>query len=286
METCAALIHLELLMNILIPSSNRPHKQTTYDNLPQSLKEKVTIVIPFEQKNTYPEHLPIICTPPTIRGIGATRQWICDVYFGKILMLDDDIVFATRRDDNPSKFRDSTEEELVALFDNIESCMDDGFVHGAVAPREGANRTTDEFLYNVRCLRALFYNSDVMHREKIRFTDMEVMEDFHVALSLLRLGYPSVTHNYMVQNQNGSDLPGGCSVYRTSDVQRKAALELQAKHPDFVKVVEKTTKTAWGGTTRTDVNVAWKKAYNSAPVAPRHATGEPFSTAQGTPGNG
>jgi hypothetical protein len=39
---------------------------------------------------------------------------------------------------------------------------------------------------------------------------------------------------------------------------------LQLLHPAFVKVVEKATKTSWGGETRTDVQVSWKKAYASA----------------------
>ena len=39
--------------------------------------------------------------------------------------------------------------------------------------------------------------------------------------------------------------------------------ELAALHPDFVKVVEKYTKTSWGGGIRTDVRIAWKKAYES-----------------------
>jgi hypothetical protein len=31
-------------------------------------------------------------------------------------------------------------------------------------------------------------------------------------------------------------------------------------HPNIVSVVEKTTKTAWGGGTRMDVIIQWKKA--------------------------
>jgi hypothetical protein len=249
-------------MRTFIPSSNRPLKQTTYDNLPDDLKAEVAIVIPYEQRRAYDaQGLPTLCTPPHIRGIGATRQWICDEVGGKILMLDDDLVFATRRQDDPTKFRDSTDEEMHQLFNAIEAHMTAGWVHGAVASREGANRFTDPYNYNVRCLRALFYDTDYLKKYGIKFTDMEVMEDFHVALSLLKHGHASLTINYMVQNQNGSDLPGGCSVYRTPEVQTRAALALAEKHPEHVKVVVKTTKTAWGGGTRTDVKVEWKKAH-------------------------
>ena len=156
----------------------------------------------------------------------------------------------------------------------------DVYAHGAVAPREGGNRVTDDILYNVRCLRALFYRTDVLKVYDIRFTDMEVMEDFHVALSLLRQGFKSVTINHMVQNQNGSNLPGGCSDYRSMEMQERAAHTLKERHPDFVTVVQKETKTAWGGGMRTDVRVAWKKAYAASRGAARRH--EPPSNSLGT----
>ena len=57
---------------------------------------------------------------------------------------------------------------------------------------------------------------------------------------------------------------GGCSTYRTMELQGAAAEKLAAKHHPFVKVVIKKTKTAWGGAERKDVIVQWKKAYQSA----------------------
>jgi hypothetical protein len=48
--------------------------------------------------------------------------------------------------------------------------------------------------------------------------------------------------------------------------QAEGARGLFVLHSPFVKVVEKTTKTSWGGQTRTDVIVKWKAAYDSAAV--------------------
>jgi hypothetical protein len=45
-------------------------------------------------------------------------------------------------------------------------------------------------------------------------------------------------------------------------MQKRCAEELAASFPDFVTVVEKTTKTTWKEfPTRFDVRVQWKKAY-------------------------
>lgn len=251
-------------MRILIPSSNRWSKQTTYENLPPSVQEQVSIIVPQDQWQIYNDcRLPAFATTPDIKGIGPTRQWICDSYGGHILMLDDDLVFAMRRRDVPTKFYDAMPYEVELIVNSVQRLLDEGWAHGAVAAREGANRVTSDYQYNVRCLRALFYNADILEKHKIKFTDMEVMEDFHVALSLLELGYPSITINWAVQNQNGSNLPGGCSDYRTMEVQSKAAFALMDRHPRFVTVVEKETKTAWGGQPRKDVRVAWKEAYRS-----------------------
>ena len=76
-------------MKILIPSSNRWDKSTTYDNLPRGLQREVSLVVPEDQWRRYTEAgLPAVATPRHV--IGPTRQWICDSYGPKVLMLDDD----------------------------------------------------------------------------------------------------------------------------------------------------------------------------------------------------
>jgi hypothetical protein len=43
--------------------------------------------------------------------------------------------------------------------------------------------------------------------------------------------------------------------------QSKAAHALKERFPEFVNMVQKQTKTAWGGQARTDVIIQWKAAY-------------------------
>ena len=98
----------------------------------------------------------------------------------------------------------------------------------------------------------------------ITFGRLEVMEDFDVALRLLRAGHDNVILNNWANNQAGSGKEGGCSHFRTPELHAACASKLASLHPGFVKVVQKTTKGAWGGGTRTDVNIAWKKARAAA----------------------
>ncbi len=251
-------------MDIFIVSSGRPLKQTTWASLPRSLQERTVVVVPKDEVEQYVAANPGMGVEGCPEfGIGKTRQWVVEKVDGHVAMLDDDLVFATRRTDDPTKFFNSTAKEVEELFENIDACLDN-CAHVGVATREGGNRNTERFLRNTRMLRILCYDTPVLKKHNIRFDSMPVMEDFHVTLSLLRKGYENVVFNYMVQNQNGSNLLGGCSQYRTADIQEMGAILLRSKHPQFVKVVKKTTKSAWSDMKeRFDVVVQWKKSFNA-----------------------
>jgi hypothetical protein len=176
-------------------------------------------------------------------------------------MLDDDLVFFKRRIDDPTKLRDIENAELIEMFHLIEKTIMWTHAHVGIAAREGANRNTDEFMDNTRIMRVLGYDREVLLRLGIRFDEMEVMEDFHVALSLLERGYANRVLNTYANNQGGSGSSGGCSHFRTMDLHAANAEKLAALHPQFVTVVEKTTKGSFGGGTRKDVRIQWKEAY-------------------------
>lgn len=254
-------------MQIFIPTRGRVF-QETFSSLPEILQRKVTFVVPYDTYDVMGNSTPLM-TPPEIQGIAATRQWILEnATDDKIVMLDDDLVFATRREDDPTKFSPSTPYEIHLLFDHIDSHLD-AYAHVGVSTREGGNRDISPGAHNTRLLRVLAFRRDVLLDEGVRFDRVELMEDFDATLQLLRAGYPNYKINWIVHNQRSSNAPGGCSTYRTLEKQSQAATRLAALHPSFVTVVQKTTKTAWNGATRDDVRIQWKCAYDSAPVKPR-----------------
>jgi hypothetical protein len=251
-------------VEIAIISKGRPLKQTTFENLPKFLRERATVYVPPNEVYAYLEAgvSPVVGIP--VSGIGACRQWCLDhAKEDKVVMVDDDLVFATRRKDEPTKFNPATVDEIEELFAMIDLNLE-VYAHVGVATREGGNYNTDDYYTCSRMLRVLAYNRSVLKAEGIRFDRLPVMEDFDVTLQLLRAGHPNFIINYMVQNQNGSNLAGGCSTYRTLGMQEAAALGLKKLHPQFVTVVKKDIKErgAWGE--RTDVRIQWKKAYDSS----------------------
>lgn len=249
-------------MEIYILSSGRAQKQTTWDNLPRSLQERVKLVVPPDEATAYGRY-PLLTGGWVVRNPGKVRQALIQRAKNKIVMLDDDLVFATRRTDDPTRFREATPYDLSALFNEIEDSLRE-FAHVGVAPREGGNRNTFRTMQCTRMMRVLAYSATTLRKHKVRFDRLHVMEDFDVTLQLLRLGYPNLILNHMVQNQNGSNAAGGCSQWRTPQIQTDAAYALKELHPRYVTVVQKETKTAWGGGVRTDVRIQWKEAYASS----------------------
>ena len=255
-------------MQIYIPSLARAGQANhTFENLPPDLQARTHMVVSHKELSAYSDRFGndrVFAVP--VKGIGKVRQAIIDMSNGPVLMLDDDLRWFTRRVDDPTKFTKSTVAEVRKMISAVEKALRK-YAHVAIAPREGGNRNIEPELYNTRCLRALGFDASVLRREGVRFDRVRVMEDFDVALQLLRLGYTSCSLNRWVQDQTTSNAPGGCSEYRTLEVQARGAQALAMLHPEFVTTVEKTTLGAWGGTTRTDVRVAWKKAFGSS----RHA---------------
>ena len=250
-------------MKLYIPSSGRAHIQPTVNNLPPSLRENAIVVVPEAELEDYHDTIGTLVHIEGIdeKGIGPTRQWCIDQEPKKCIMLDDDLRFAMRREDEPTKFEkgNPTNDQLETAFGCLHELLD-GYSHVGMATREGGNRNINPLDHNTRLLRILGYRTDIMREHNIRFDQIPVMEDFYVSLSLLTLGFENCKLNWMVQDQKGSGLDGGCSQYRTMKVQADAAHALHNRFPRFVTVVHKTTKTAWGGGTRTDVRIAWKKA--------------------------
>jgi hypothetical protein len=247
-------------MRIFVPSRGRWALPHTLTRLPESILKRTTLVVPPDEYDNYHSVYPDVhIAAPGVYSIGAVRQWITE-QADKVCMVDDDLTFATRRGDEPNKFRPATMGEIGDMFYVIEAMLRED-PHIGVATREGGNVFTGNVKFNTRILRILAYDTNVLRKHGIRFDRMEIMEDFDVALQLLELGYANYCINWIVHDQKGSGTYGGCSTYRTLESQAEAAHKLKALHPEFVKVIQKETKTAWGGGTRTDVRISWKKAY-------------------------
>lgn len=252
-------------MFIYIPTLNRIDSQKTYDMLPAKLRRFATLVAPLREVEAHKARGRKVIGCP-VSGIGKVRQWILNLHkTGKLVMLDDDIRFDVRRKDNKGRFLVATESDICDLFATLETNLS-AYTHVGVLAREGGNRITIPYVECTRMLRVLAYNVARYHKAGVRYDRLPVMEDFDVTLQLLRKGHANLVLCDWVNGQGSSNAAGGCSTYRTMELQERGAILLAKHHREFVRVVRKRTKQAWNGQERTDVVISWKKAYESAGV--------------------
>lgn len=252
------------MLRLYIPTLGRVNRQTTYKLLPPSIRKHTVTVVDESERDAFPDRTVLVC-PPGCRSTPKVRKFILDQHDTKrhgpaLVMLDDDLRWAARTGDG--KLRPASDKDIEEMFAALEQALRTEVIHASVLVRQQASQIhVDQ--YCTRMVQMLGYNVKELRKLPVEY-DRGAMEDFDVTLQLLRMGKPNKVLANWTQDQNGSDLPGGCSTYRTPEFQDSWCRRLQELHTDFVKVVQKETKVAWGGGQRTDVNIAWKKAFKSS----------------------
>ena len=256
-------------MKIFIPTKSRVDDQRTLKFMPEDLRKQCILVVDEAEADDYRKvHDNLLVVPSELKGISAVRKYIWDTSDDpRICMLDDDLRFHIRSGEG-TKLRNAEPEEYYGIFEEIERLMDMGYGHVGISDRNGNNRaegkTIEELVgENQRYIRVLAYDLELC-KGKAEHGRVKVMEDFDITLTLLKMGYPNrVSYKYCWGQRKSGD-EGGCSTYRTFEMQREAAFQLSKLHPGLVKVKAKRSKETWGGIERkyrTDVIIYWKKAY-------------------------
>jgi len=265
-------------MPILIHTSGRADMalQHTARSIPPFFKSQTYLVVQSQEAKQYRPiavelQLGILVLPARIKQLSPTRQYLVERFANtrepKIILIDDDLTFAVRPKysiNYVAASHNSVADMFHWLYHQLEK-----YTHAGIAAREGANRIVTNYTNNTRMMRVLAYDTRQVMKVKARFDRVPIKQDFDMTLQLLRAGHANIVSYQWCHNQRGSGAAGGCSVYRTEEMQRLVSEHLAELHPGFVKVVQKETKTAWGGGVRTDVQMQWKKAYESSHPADR-----------------
>jgi glycosyltransferase involved in cell wall biosynthesis len=253
-------------MKIYIPTYGRQYDQRTIDYLSQGTLNNTEFVVSAHEAPTFAKNgWPHVICPVQGQGIHLVRQWILDNASERyICMIDDDLAFYTRKTEDAWNLRYCTKGEVEMVIHRMASRLkDDGETCVGISSRQGNNNffpATE--LDNTRLCHIYAFDTQVVKGLGFRFDEMELMEDYHLFLTLLKNGYPNRLICDFAVGQPSSNTKGGCSTHRTPALQEASAKKLAELHKPFVKVVEKTNKSGWDGMkTRTDVIVSWKKAY-------------------------
>lgn len=252
---------------VYIPTYKRVGRQETWSWLPEEVQQRTYLVCYEEEADTL-DMLGYNVLVRPVKGIANTRQWIVDqhdvaTHGETVLMLDDDLKFAARREDDPTKFikPDKGGGHLRNMFAQLDRMMQH-VPCGGLADRSGANRITEPYRLNSRMFAAWALNVPITRELGIKVNRLPFMADFDTMLQFLAKGYPTLSLNTYVKDDAGSNADGGCSVTRSGADLELAAMQLAALWPEFVTTVQRP---GWRGMgdTRTDVRVAWAKAYKA-----------------------
>lgn len=259
-------IRKKLSLEVYVVSRSRFERSDTLERL-EECASRVRLVVPSSQLERYKQlanqyGCKLLGCPAD--GIALTRQFCGEqCQSDKFLMLDDDLKFYRRISKTDSKLRHPRELDcsISSMLLLVERCLD-SYVHVAISAREGNNRLVWSGADCSRPLRALAYQRDkflsVVHGR------VEIMEDFDVTLQLLRKGYKNHVIACWAQNQSQTQMPGGCSDYRTRDLHATNVQKLARLHSPFVRLRKKRNKSGGEFGTRLEATIYWKKAYQSS----------------------
>lgn len=263
-------------MQIVIPTHNRPFKQTTLNAIPEAIRDEVLLVVSTQRDYDIlkPQHKNIKIAP--VKTIADKRQWIMEnVKAKKIFMLDDDMTFQAR---SPAKYREfngrwksthpdhpvlvmkyATDKYVLDILNRLSGSLD-FYAHAGISSRMGNDTEGSNWKQTTRMMHAIGYHRGTFLKEKLKFNEVMFREDFNITLHLLSRGHNNEVCYELCVSPGAYGAKGGASDERTVDLSNKAALKLKSIHPDYVRVVDKMYK----NTPRKEVVIAWKKAYSNA----------------------
>jgi hypothetical protein len=269
------------MMKIYIPSRARfqskyftsAYTPMRWLNTPE-LKARAVYVVRDDEHRNYAHALRdwdvevLPCGDPP--NLSKKRQWIAEYAWSKgektFAMSDDDVMLYIRKGPDQFNLRYPLPWEVEKLLlEQIPDLLKE-YAQVGVSAREGNNRPgPGEFPMIHECTRSMrffaFRTEDYLSVDANRLSEMA---DFDTTLQLLRKGLKNAVLFYWAQGQPGTQIPGGCAVYRTHETHEAVAHRLKAYHPDFVNLVQKKKKSGGEFGTRTEVMIQWKKAYESS----------------------
>ena len=251
---------------IVINSSNRIDKLRTFNKFPKDVIDWV-VAIPKDQEEQYLEVVPkgrLLLIPENIQQfLPSQRQYCTEYYLDKykyIFFMDDDLTFFKRN--KKLRLKKASTKDVLKMFKLVRKTLNDYSMVG-ISTRLGNNCVEEDTADTARVTRCYAFNLDTFKKVGAVFNPFEpfVAEDFHINLCFLNKGYNNRVIFKYAQEDIGSNAKGGCSLYRTPDVQKKTAYWMASNHPEVSVKVKKSAN--WNGFegTRVDMVVHWKKAY-------------------------
>jgi hypothetical protein len=234
---------------------------------------RTTLICPqkeYEYLRSLRDDYNVVAQPDDNWRLPEKRDWTLkhwhEMGYTKIMLLDDDLRFATRVSDDDWHLREIRGKELLDEFLRLEEKLGPEYPHVGFGIRQG-NNTLKEVGWKIATKQVctLGYYVPIVVKE-VRWDQLILRTDFSATLQLLLKGYPNAVWTKTVADQKEFDAPGGCSRYRTLDMLNEQAKEFAALYPGYVNLTEREyNESVKGGkkktsTKRIETIVQWQKA--------------------------
>lgn len=237
-------------------------RQTTWRSIPDAWKDRTFLVVPMEEMDKH-EGIPTIVAPSWVKNYSDKFQWLLDGEFEaqpKAVILDDDLVFSRKLDGRLITERDPN--QLASMWEQMEALLDNYPLVG-IHPRQMGQNAPVPMVLNGRIICVQGINRELI-APRIKVNQYPILADVVLNCTLLARGYSNALLTTFFQDHGPCQAPGGCSVYRTLDMQKAAVEYLAQRFPGYVKSVERKPKVAtWLGDTRIDYTCQWKRLHKA-----------------------
>ncbi len=270
-------------MNLYIMSRGRAGKVNTLASIPEVLRPRTYLVVPdAEAIGYFAEHgdqCNILPVPLFITNYSQKFQWIVNGmsqdnqhdYWqvnttyeqgSKHVILDDDLVFS-KKNERGSIVTVRDPALLEPLWAKMEVLLDT-YPSVGVHPRAQGNHQPPGWVENGRIICIQGFNRRLVG--PVSVDQFPILADVRLNLTLLGRGDKNALITDFFQDHGPCQAPGGCSIYRTSEMQERAIDSLVERWPAHVrKVVRKPKVAKWLGETRVEYVAQWKKLQREAP---------------------
>lgn len=293
---------MELLDNtIFLPTRGRVDKQITLSQLPDSVLQNVWIVChPGEQRSLYDVWGKRVkrITPVAAAHIGEVRQWCVDNSDSDyITFVDDSLDFHIRAESETGTVTDfplkgiiekhftlpTRERYVFEIFNWIRHQLrtDKYGMVGVSRRSDNCHHLEDNTVLNSRMCSFWGLNRKLYRTLEgaPQFSSMPIKEDFYIYIHFLLNGIPSITSYKYAYGRvgGGPNSPGGCSIYRNTEMSIEAAEKLKRLFPNFITLKKKGTK-SWKdfGDKTDEVVIKHKQAFNYGQAKRHHVQGVLF----------
>ena len=266
-------------MNLYIMTRGRIGAQRTYDSIPWSWRDKCWLVVPKDEHelhhtlggdDDFGKQIPTIAVPAHVDNYSKKMKWIIEdgMEDGEecCCIIDDDLVFSRQWIKPDGKIGLKTiegadTEVILTLFAYMELLLEDTALVG-VHPRQMGHLQKPPYNDNgkVICVQGINRRlvGDIPYLDKF-----PILSDVVLNATLLARGQGNKIITTFFQDWGSCNAPGGCSLYRTPEMQAEACYWLEERFGPYIKAVEKEAKSGWLGGKRVDFRGQWKALYKA-----------------------